>query len=154
MWIAAGRPGRARSLYEQALLETAVWNGAQPRATADLHVGFAELYRELDDLSSAEVAHLGTARVLAERASISENRHRRPVVMAQVYAARGDHEAAMGWLEQAQSLYRHGFYPDVRPIEAMVARLQIASGDLESASTWAEERGMLSVDDDPAFLHE
>ena len=152
MWIAAGRPSRARALFEQAL-ETAIGNGEPyPRATADLHVGLAELDRELDDLSSAE-AHLETARVLAERASISENRHRRPVVMAQVYAARGDHDAALGWLEQAQSLYRHGFYPDVRPIEAMVARLQIASGDLEPAATWAEERG-LSVDDEPDFLHE
>ncbi len=152
MWIAAGRPSRARSALEQAL-QTAIGNGEPyPRATADLHVGLAELDRELDDLSSAE-AHLETARVLAERASISENRHRRPVVMAQVYAARGDHEAALGWLEQAQSLYRHGFYPDVRPIEAMVARLQIASGDLEPAATWAEEHG-LSVDDEPAFLHE
>ncbi len=152
MWIAAGRPSRARALFEQAL-QTAIENGEPyPRATADLHVGLAELDRELDELSSAE-AHLETARVLAERASISENRHRRPVVMAQVYAARGDHEAALGWLEQAQSLYRHGFYPDVRPIEAMVARLQIASGDLEPAATWAEEHG-LSVDDDPAFLHE
>ena len=98
MWIAAGRPSRARRLYEQAL-QTAIGNGEPyPRATADLHVGLAELDRELDDLSSAE-AHLETARVLAERASITENRHRRPVVMAQVYAARGDHEAAMGSLD-------------------------------------------------------
>ncbi len=113
---------------------TATGNGEPyPRATADLHVGLAELDLELDDLSSAE-AHLETARVLAERASITENRHRWPLVMAQVRAARGDHEAAMRLLDQAAALYRHGFYPDVRPIEAMKARLQIAAGDLESAA--------------------
>jgi LuxR family maltose regulon positive regulatory protein len=39
MWVAAGRPGRARRLYEQALL-SATGNGEPyPRATADLHVG-------------------------------------------------------------------------------------------------------------------
>ena len=51
MEIASGRPGRARRLYEQAL-QTAIDSGA--RATADLHVGLAELDRELDDLPSAE----------------------------------------------------------------------------------------------------
>ena len=118
MWVAAGRPSRARRLYEQALA-TAIGDGEPyPRATADLHVGLAELDRELDDLAGAE-AHLETARVLAERASITENRHRWPVAMAQVRAARGDHEAATRLLEEAAALYRHGFYPDVRPIEAM-----------------------------------
>jgi LuxR family maltose regulon positive regulatory protein len=74
MWVTAGRPGRARTLYEQAL-RTATGNGEPyPRATADLHVGLAELDRELDDLASAE-SHLETARVLAERGSITYNRH-------------------------------------------------------------------------------
>ena len=133
--------------------QTATGNGEPyPRATADLHVGLAELDRELDDLASAET-HLETARVLAERASITENRHRWPMVMAQVRAARGDHETAMRLLEEAAALYRHGFYPDVRPIEAMKARLQISAGDLDAAATWARERG-LGVDDDPDYLHE
>ena len=133
MWVAAGRPSRARRLYEQALA-TATGNGEPyPRATADLHVGLAELDRELDDLSSAE-AHLETARVLAERGSITENRHRWPMAMAQVRAARGDHEAATRLLEEAAALYRHGFYPDVRPIAAMQARLQISAGDLDVGS--------------------
>ena len=91
--------------------------------------------------------------MLAERASITENRHRWPMVMGQVRAARGDHETAMRLLEEAAALYRHGFYPDVRPIEAMHARLQISSGDLESAATWARERE-LSAADDPDYLHE
>ena len=123
-----------------------------PRATADLHVGLAELDRELDDLASAE-AHLETARVLAERGSITENRHRWPMAMAQVRAARGDHEAATRLLEEAAALYRHGFYPDVRPIAAMRARVHISAGDLDSAATWAREQG-IGADDDPDYLHE
>jgi LuxR family maltose regulon positive regulatory protein len=152
MWVAAGRPSRARTLYEQSLA-TATGNGEPyPRATADLHVGLAELDLEADDLTAAET-HLETARVLAERASITENRHRWPLVMAQLRAARGDREGAMRLLEEAASLYRRGFYPDVRPIGAMKARLQIATGDLEAAARWARERE-LRVEQDPDYIHE
>ena len=94
MWVASGRPSRARRLYEQAL-QTATQQGEPyPRATADLHVGLAELDRELDDLPAAE-AHLETARVLGERASITENRYRWFAAMAQLRAARGDVDAAL-----------------------------------------------------------
>lgn len=150
--IAAGRPGRARRLYEQGLLSAAGGGELPVRATADLHVGLAELDRELDDLHSAE-AHLDTARVLGERVSITENRHRWFVAMAQLRAAAGDHGAATGLLDQARALYRHGFYPDVRPIAAMKARVQIAAGDLDAAAGWAHDRG-ISVEDGPDFLRE
>jgi LuxR family maltose regulon positive regulatory protein len=152
MWVAVGRPSRARRLYEQALL-SATGNGEPyPRATADLHVGLAELDRELDDLTSAE-AHLETARVLGERGSITENRHRWSVAMAQVRAAGGDYDTARHLLDQAETMYRRGFYPDIRPIAAMKTRVQIAEGDLASAAEWAHDRGV-SVDDDPDYLHE
>jgi LuxR family transcriptional regulator, maltose regulon positive regulatory protein len=152
MWIASGRPGRARRLYEQAL-QTATEGGAPfPRATADLHVGLAELDRELDDLPSAE-EHLESARVLGERASITENRYRWYVAMAQVRAAGGDYDAATRLLDQAEVQYRRGFYPEVRPIAAMKARIQIAAGDVSSASEWTEDRA-ISVDDQPDYLRE
>ncbi|MDT5028809.1 MAG: hypothetical protein QOE61_5235, partial [Micromonosporaceae bacterium] len=141
MWVAAGRPSRARRLYEQAL-RSATGNGEPyPRATADLYVGLAELDRELDDRAGAE-ARLETARVLAERGSITENRHRWSVAMAQVRAAGGDYETATRLLVQAESMYRHGFYPDIRPIAAMKARVRIAEGDLSSAAEWAHDRGV------------
>ncbi len=152
MWVAAGRPSRARRLYERALATATGSGEPYPRATADLHVGLAELDRELDDLAGAE-AHLEAARVLAERASITENQHRWPVVMGQVRAAAGDHATALRRLDEAAALYRRGFYPDVRPIEAMRARLHISAGDLDSAALWARHRGP-GLDGDPAYLHE
>ena len=152
MWVAAGRPSRARRLYEQAL-RTAMSGGTPyPRATADLHVGLAELDRERDDLASAR-AHLETARTLSETASITENQHRYYVVTAQVRAVEGDYAAAAHLLDQGEALYRPGFYPDVRPVAALKARVQISEGDLSSARGWAEERGV-NVDDDPDYLHE
>ncbi len=149
MWIAAGRPGQARRLYAEAL-RTAVADGPPyPRATADLHVGLADLDRERNDLASAE-AHLESARVLAERASITENQHRWYVVMAQVRAAAGDDEAAALLLDQASARYRRGFYPDLRPIPALKARIRIAGGDL-AADGWAQT---VTVDDEPDYARE
>jgi LuxR family maltose regulon positive regulatory protein len=152
MWVAAGRPGRARRLYERALLAATENGEPYPRATADLHVGLAELDRELDDLAGAE-ARLETARVLAERGSITENRHRWSVAMALVRAAGGDYDTAIHLLDQAESIYRRGFYPDIRPIAATRTRVRIAAGDLSSAAGWAHDRG-LSVNDDPDYLYE
>ncbi|HEX8510889.1 MAG TPA: LuxR C-terminal-related transcriptional regulator, partial [Propionibacteriaceae bacterium] len=152
MWVASGRPSRARRMCEQALQTATEGGGPYVRATADLHVALAELDRELDELASAE-AHLETARVLGERASITENRHRWFVAMSQVRAAGGDFATAHGLLDQAESLYRPGFYPDVRPIAAMRARAQIAVGDLSSAVGWADDRGV-SVSDDADYLRE
>jgi LuxR family maltose regulon positive regulatory protein len=73
--------------------------------------------------------------------------------MALVRAARGDLASANDLLDQAEALYRHGFYPDLRPIAALRARLQIAAGDLTSATRWADDRG-ISVEDDPDYLRE
>ena len=123
-----------------------------PRATADLHVGLAELDRELCDIASAE-AHLDTARVLGQRSSVTENRYRWYVVQAQVRAALGDFDAASSLLDHAEALYRHGFYPDIRPIPAIRARVHIAQGDLAAAQEWARDHAV-TADDEIAYLHE
>jgi len=153
MWVASGRPDRARRLCEQAL-QAATDRDHHPyqRATADLHVALAELDRELDDLTSAE-AHLEAARVLGEGTSITENRHRWFVAMSQLRAAGGDYDTATRLLDRAKELYLHGFYPDVRPIAAMKARVQMSAGDLASAAAWADDRDV-SVGDDPSYLRE
>ena len=152
MWVALGRPGRARELYEQSLQRAKADGEPYPRATADLHVGLAELDIELDDLPSAR-NHLETAQVLAKRASITENRHRWYVATAQVRSAAGDHDQTGPLLDQAEALYRRGFYPEIRPIPATRARLAIAAGDLASASEWSQSSGV-SIGDDPDFLLE
>ena len=91
--------------------------------------------------------------MLSERASITENRYRWYVVMAQVRAAGEDYDTATRLLDQAEALYGRGFYPDLRPIAAMKARVQIAAGDLSPANEWAEDLP-ISVDDQPNYLRE
>jgi len=152
MWISAGRPHRARQLYERGLLTATQAGQPYPRATADLHVGLAELERELDDLVKAE-EHLETARMLGQRGSITENRHRWSVAMAQVRATMGDHDTAKELLDQAEALYRPGSYPDLRPLAAIRARVDIAAGDLAAAEHWAEDHEVTTADS-ASFLRE
>jgi LuxR family maltose regulon positive regulatory protein len=150
--VAVGRPSRARRLYERGLESMATDSNPYVRAAADLHVGLAELDREANELDSAKV-HLEAAQVLAEQGSITENGHRWFVAMAQLCAARGDFGEALSLLDQAEASYRHGFYPDVRPIAAIRARIRIAQGDLDSATDWAQDRG-LQVGGALDYLHE
>jgi len=91
--------------------------------------------------------------VLGERASITENRHRWFVAVAQVRAATGDHTTATQMLNQAEALYRPGSYPDVRPIPAMRARVHLSGGDLAAAEEWARDHRVTSTDD-ALFLRE
>ena len=140
MWVAVGpsgpRPPAVRAgaadRHRQAARRTP---GPRPTCTS----GWPSSTVSWTTFPSAE-AHLESGRVLGERASITENRHRWYVVMAQVRAAGGDYDARRRLLDQAETLYRRGFYPDVRPIAAMKARVQIAAGDLSSAGAWADDR--------------
>lgn len=152
MWLTAGRPSTARRLYQQALLLAEAQGEPVPRATADLHVGLSEIARELADLESAK-RHLETAAALAERGLTTENRYRWFVAMARVDAAEGDREAAINLLDQAEQLYVRAFFPDVRPIAAMKARVWVAQGKLAEAADWARERGV-SATDDVSYLSE
>ena len=150
MWLAAGRPDRARGLYESALHEATDREGTQsalgPLPLADLHVGLGELECELGNLAAAS-RHLETAKALGQRAATTENRHRWFQAMARVSEARGDWAGAIDLLDQAARRYRRGFFPDVRPIAAMKARIMIKQGKLTEAADWAHDRGLPAADD-------
>ena len=152
LWLAAGRPSKARRLCAQAL-ELAEAHGARvARATAELHVGLSEIDVEAGDLESAR-RHLETAAALADRAAMTESRYRWFVAMGLLARADGDPEGAVQLLDQAEQLYRPGFFPDVRPIAAIKARIWIAQGKLSEAADWARERGV-SATDDARYLSE
>jgi LuxR family maltose regulon positive regulatory protein len=156
MWLARGRPDQARRLYERAL-ETAEAHQGPPLSTVgDLHAGLADVLREQGDLTGAE-RHLQTAQELGDRASLLENRHRLYTTMAGLLLARGDLEGAVRMLDAAQPLYLPGYFPDVRPIPAMRARIRIGQGRLADARNWADERGV-SIEarpgEEPTYLAE
>jgi len=145
MWLAAGRPLRARQLVQRALQLAEAQGEPVPRATADLHVAVGELDREVGDLDGAR-RHLEAAAALAQRAAMLENRHRWFVASARLAQAESDFEGAIAHLDRAEDAYRPGFFPDVRPIAAMRARVWIAQGDLAAAEDWAYERDVSAAD--------
>ena len=146
MWIARGRLREAQRLYEHALTLAGTPGEPVPGATADLHVGVSELHCEFGALDTA-VRHLQTSASLDEAASLTENRYRRYAAMARVRLAVGDTEGAIGQLDEAERAYRRGFFPEVRPIAAMKARIRIVQGRLREAEAWALERGVSAVDE-------
>jgi LuxR family maltose regulon positive regulatory protein len=147
MWLARGRPDQARRLYERALQTADAHPGSVLSSTGDLHVGLADVLREQGDLDAA-ATQLQIARDLGERASLPENRHRWYTAMAGLLVASGDLDGAVGMLEQARPLYLPGYFPDVRPVAAIQARVRIAQGRLEDAAAWARARHV--GPDDPA----
>ncbi len=152
MWLAAGRPGTARRLYERALQVPQAQGTPVLRATPDLYVGLSELDYEAGDLEAAK-RHLETAAAFDERASLTESRYRWFVAMGRVAGAEGDPEQALDFLDQAEKVYLRGFFPDVRPIAAMKARVQITQHQLTRAADWARDRG-LAATDEVSYLRE
>ena len=146
MWTVAGRPSKARELCRRALSASEALGLAAARATADLHVALAELELDAGDLAAAE-QHLAAAEPLAEREPNSESRSRRFVAAARLAQARGEHERAIALLDEADTSYRPGYYPNLRPIAAVRARVWIAAGDLARAADWAAVSGVAATDE-------
>jgi len=136
--LGRGRPDEARRLLEHALADAELTPGPPLSTTGDLHVGLAEVLVEHGSLAEAE-EHVHAAAELGERASLIENRHRVHVARAALLRARGDLDGAVAALDQAQALLLPGYFPDVRPIPALRARVRIAQRRLDDAREWASE---------------
>jgi LuxR family maltose regulon positive regulatory protein len=138
--------------YEQALQLVPEQDGPVLRGTADMHAGMSELYREHDDLPAA-TRHLLTSQELGEHTGLPQHRYRWRVAMARVAEAEGNLARALDLLDEAERLYVSDFFPNVRPVPALKARVWIAQGRIADALGWAREQG-LSADDDLSYLRE
>lgn len=151
MLLPLGRLRDAQKIYEEALKQSIEHgNGGQP--TADLHAGLSDVLRERNELTLAK-NHLTASTELGESALSHEHRYRWFVAMARVREADGEPELALESLTHAEQCYRRGFFPEVRPIGGMKARIWITQGRLPEARTWVEEQG-LANEDAPDYLHE
>ena len=122
------------------------------RGTADMYVGMSEVHRERNDLHAA-TQQLLRSQELGEHIGLPQNRYRWRVAMARIREAEGDLGGALDLLNEAERLYVGDFFPNVRPVPALRARVRIAQGELGEALGWARERG-LSVEDDLSYLRE
>ncbi|WP_369135656.1 LuxR C-terminal-related transcriptional regulator [Modestobacter sp. I12A-02662] len=150
--LAQGRLSDAVDTYEHGLRLSTSAGGPALRGAADMHVGLSEVLRERDDRAAAR-RHLETSAELGEHVGLPQHRYRSRVAAARLRQADGDLAGAVELLEEAERCYAGDFFPDVRPVAAVRARVEVARGNLGWALGWARQRG-LSVDDDPGYLRE
>src|SRR5664279_4997003 len=150
--LAQGRLGEALRTYELALRHATEQGGSVLRGTADMYVGMSEILRERDDLPSA-AEHLRRSQELGEHSGLPQNPYRWRVAMARIRAAEGDLGAALDLLGEAERVYVGDFFPNVRPIPALRARVWVAQGEWGDALGWTREQG-LSADDELTYLRE
>ena len=154
MWVAAGRPSRARRLYEQALQTASRETVSRTRGPPPT-------------CTSAWPSSTGSSTTSPARRRTWRRRGSWPSEPPSPRTGTGGPwpwrrcappaattRRLTGLLEQAEALYRHGFYPDVRPIEAMKARVQISAGDLDVGSGLGAGTRDSASTTDPDYLHE
>jgi len=149
---AEGRLTEAMSLLARGSALATESGATVLRGAADMHVGISEILRERDDLEGA-TQHLLKSGELGEENGLPQNPYRSRVAAALIRRAQGDLDGALEHLGEAARLYVGDFSPDVRPVEALKARVWIAAGKLSEASAWVREHG-LSTADDLTYVHE
>src|SRR6266487_6887367 len=150
--IAQGRLHEAMRTYEQTLQLATEQDGPVLRGTADIYVGLSELHREQNDLDAATQLLL-RSKELGEQAGLPQNPYRWCVAMARIRQAQGDLDGALDLFHEAERLYMGDFFPNVRPVAALVTRVWVAQGRVDEALDWAREQG-LSVEDNLSYLRE
>ncbi len=148
--LTRGRLGDAeRSCREALALVPAT---ASLRGAADLHVQLSRVALARGDLAAA-AEQLRRAEQLGEAAGLPQHPYRWRVALAEVRAAQGDTATALGLLEEAERVYVADFAPQVRPVDAVRARVLAASGQVAEALAWASRRGVTPTDE-LSYLHE
>jgi LuxR family transcriptional regulator, maltose regulon positive regulatory protein len=150
--IAQGRLREAMRTLERALMLATERRAPGLRGTADMLIGMSELHLQHGDLEAAR-QHLLRSQQLGEGAGLPQSPYRWRVAMAGIRQAEGDPESALVLLDEAGRLYVSDYFPMVRPVAALKARVWIAHGRFGEALSWARDRG-LSADDDLTYLHE
>jgi len=143
--LAAGRLTDAARIYELGLARA--MEGPSPlRGATDMHTGLAEIAYQLGSLEEAQ-AHLDAGRRLGDELGFPREPYRWRVVRARILQALGDLDGALPLLAEAERLYLSEFSPDIHPVPAIRARLQIAHGRALDARAWAHRVGLQATDE-------
>jgi LuxR family maltose regulon positive regulatory protein len=148
--ITQGRLRDAVQVYQTAL-SLAAEHGAEQH-TAHHHLGLGLLHHEMGEDEPA-AHHLQKAFELGRQTTIVDWMYRKSLAQAYLKESEGDLRSALELLNDAQRFYVRTPIPNLRPVEAMQARIHIKQNQLNKAQAWAHQSG-LSLQDKPIFLNE
>jgi LuxR family maltose regulon positive regulatory protein len=150
--ISLGRLSEAERTYQDAL-QLAAQNGPEAEhITAHHHLGLSQIYHQRgnDNLASK---HLKQAGELGQLTTLVDWQYRWYTVQAVMKEDVGDFEAALSLLDKARRVYIRSAVPDLRPIEALKARIYLKQGRANKTREWATEC-RLSLADEVSYLRE
>jgi LuxR family maltose regulon positive regulatory protein len=148
---AQGRLTEATRICEGAIALVGA-GGSAVRGVADVHASLSGLYLERGDAAAAQ-EHLTKCLELGDLFGLPQHPYRSRVAQARVDAVRGNLPDALEELRDAEQRYVSDFFPYVRPIPAMIARVEIRLGQLDAAARWAANAGV-TVDDELSYARE
>ncbi len=147
---AQGQLREVQQTYQQALRLAADHNAEGH--TAHHHLGLGMLYHEMGEDERA-ARHLQKSFELGRQDTIVDWAYRKSLAQAHLKESEGDLDKALDLLDEAQRFYVRTPIPDLRPVDAMQARIYLKQGKLVKAQDWAHKSG-LSLRDAPDYLHE
>lgn len=145
-----GRLREAMQVYQIALRLAEMHNAEQH--TAHHHLGLGLLNHEMGEDEFA-AQHLQKAFELGRHTTIVDWAYRKNLAQAQLKESEGDYDSALSLLDEAARVYVRTPIPNLRPVEAMKARIYLKLNRLDKAQAWASKSG-LSLRDAPDYLHE
>jgi LuxR family maltose regulon positive regulatory protein len=150
--VGLGRLSEAERTYLDALQLAAQHGPEAEHITAHHHLGLSMIYRQRGEDTLA-THHLKRAAELGLHTTLADWQYRWDVTQAQLKEAAGDLEAALVLLDEAKRVYIQTVVPDLRPIAALKARINLKQGRPDRVRAWAAERGF-SLADEVSYLHE
>ena len=149
---AQGHIGEAIQVCEEALALGTDGGRAIARGVADMHASLCMLYLERGDLVSAR-SHLDQSLDLGNAVGLPQYPYRSLVAEARMCVAEGRLSEALDPLRQAERRYVSDFFPYIRPVTAMAARLYLRLDRLAEAEAWMRSAGV-TTQDTPSYRRE
>jgi LuxR family maltose regulon positive regulatory protein len=150
--IAQGQLREAARLYRQFLQPHQADDAALRQAAPHLHLGLALVAHEQGDAPTA-AHHMQQSKALGEQAALIDWPFRWHLAQARIHESAGAWDAALNLLDAAEQRYARNPVPDLYPITALKARVQIKQGNLTAARNWAAAHN-LSARDELSYLRE
>lgn len=150
--LAQGRIGDALRVCEEAVAFGTEGGRAVARGVADMHSSLCLLHLERGDLIAAR-AHFDRSLDLGDAFGLPQHAYRSRVAEARLSIAEGKLQDAIEPLREAERRYVSDFFPNVRPVAAMAARIHVRLGQLGDAQSWLRSAGV-TADDALSYLRE